>query len=146
MTRSSLLLMLRCYPSAFACHLGAMSDILIPSSCLAEPVWAGILQWYLPFVAVFFLLYVPPVILFHLYLKMYINCHAFDACAEALMPRWISALRYSLHSILDAPLPVGLMHSYMTALEQRMNELVVRLSAQFLITKGPASDGSGLPT
>ena len=140
MTRSSLLLMQRCYPSGFACHLGAMSDKLVPSSSLAEPVWAGILRWYLPFVVVFFAIYVPLVILVHAYIALAIDCRILDTCASTVDSS-VSAFRYSLHSIIDVPLPVGLMHAYMTALEEEMNSLVVRLSLRFLNAQDPAREG-----
>ncbi|KAF8607113.1 hypothetical protein BDV93DRAFT_603777 [Ceratobasidium sp. AG-I] len=143
MTRSSLLLMQRCYPSAFACHLGAMSDELVPSSSLAEPVWAGILRWYLPFVILFFLFYIPLLICFHVYIGRLVNCHALDDCVQrSVVPRPLSAFLHSLHSIVDVPLPVGLMHAYMTALEQEMNDLVVRLSVRFLDAAHPAREGA----
>ena len=92
-----------------------MSDELVPSSSLAEPVWAGILRWYLPFVVVFFAIYVPLVILVRAYIALAIDCRILDTCASTVDSS-VSAFRYSLHSIIDVPLPVGLMHAYMTAL------------------------------
>ena len=141
MTRSSLLLMQRCYPSGFACHLGAMSVGLVPSSSLAEPVWAGILRWYLPFVILFFLLYIPLLISFHVYIGRAMDCRVLDTCASAVYSS-VLAFRYSLHSIADVPLPVGLMHAYMTALEEEMNNLVVRLSVRFLNAENPVREGA----
>lgn len=38
MTRSSPLLLQRCYTSALACYLGLMPGKLVPASVLAEPV------------------------------------------------------------------------------------------------------------
>lgn len=110
-----------------------MSGVLVAASDLAEPVWAGMLRWYLPFVIIFFLVYIPPMVMFHVYVGRLIECHGFDACVVWIVaPRELQALRYSLHSVVDVPLPVGLVHAYMTALETQMNVLVVRLSLQFL--------------
>lgn len=75
------------------------------------------------------------------------NCDVIADCSpEGSLGKFFTVLRYSLHTILDAPLPVGLMHSYMTALEERMNKLVVRLSGQFLVVDESTRSGSALPT
>lgn len=120
-----------------------MSDELVPSSSLAEPVWFGIVRWYLPFVVIFFLAYIPLLVLFHTYVGDLAYCHALHSCVEVfVVPKPLSAFLHSLHSILDVPLPVGLMHAYMTALEEEMNELVVRLSARFLTVDGLVREGA----
>ncbi|KAG9080021.1 hypothetical protein FRC06_007170, partial [Ceratobasidium sp. 370] len=93
MTRTSLLLLQQCYPTAFACYLGPMSGELVPASDLMEPVWTGV------------------------------------ASPELV------ALRLALHSLIDVPLPVGIMHAYTTSLESSMNKLVERLSREFLGTR-----------
>jgi hypothetical protein len=141
MTRSSLLLLQRCYPTAFGCHLGAISSGLVPPSVLVEPVWAGLLRWYLPFTIMFFLLYIPLLLLFHTYVGGIMDC---QCTFVYTVPRVIIAFRFALHSIIDVPLPVGVMHAYMTALEGHMNNLVARLSVQFLGTRAPGTDT--LPT
>ncbi|KAG9100186.1 hypothetical protein FRC06_004461 [Ceratobasidium sp. 370] len=46
--------------------------------------------------------------------------------------RVIISFRFALHSIIDVPLPLGVVHAYMTALEQKMSRLVDALAAQFL--------------
>ena len=50
--------------------------------------------------------------------------------------------RYAFHTIFDLPLPIGLIHAYMTSLEIAANRIVTNLSAQFLIAHnrepGPA--------
>ncbi|KAG9091739.1 hypothetical protein FRC06_000394 [Ceratobasidium sp. 370] len=42
-----------------------------------------------------------------------------------------AALRFATHGLLDVPLPIGILHAWMTALEIRMNDLVTRLSAEY---------------
>ncbi|CAE6424747.1 unnamed protein product [Rhizoctonia solani] len=127
MTRSSLILLHRCCPAAFACYLGPPSGELISPSLLAEPVWAGLLRWYLPFVVTFFMIYFPLLILLHQFLYMSFDC--FITCTTG--NKLLRAVDYALHSILDVPLPIGLIHSYMTSLEVQVNRLVVNISTQF---------------
>ena len=149
MTRTSLLLFQRCYPKAFACHFGPTSGELVSGSDLAEPVWAGLLKWYLPFVVFFALAYVPPVVIFHIAIARLMDCRSgLQMCKDyAVLPRELLAMRMALHSIVDVSLPVGLLHSYMTALEGRMNDLVMRLSVQFLGDEGQERrEGPPLPT
>ncbi|KAF8593348.1 hypothetical protein BDV93DRAFT_529903 [Ceratobasidium sp. AG-I] len=150
MTRTSLLLFQRCYPKAFACHFGPMSGELVSGSDLAEPVWAGLLKWYLPFVVFFVLAYVPPVVIFHVVIARLMDCRGLQECYQYpanSLPRELLAMRMALHSIVDVPLPVGLLHSYMTALEGRMNDLIMRLSVQFLGDDAQARrEGPPLPT
>ncbi|KAF8607114.1 hypothetical protein BDV93DRAFT_552863, partial [Ceratobasidium sp. AG-I] len=150
MTRTSLLLFQRCYPKVFACHFGPMSGELVSGSDLAEPVWAGLLKWYLPFVLFCVLAYVPLVVIFHVIIARLMDCRGLQKCYEYpanVLPRALLALRTALHAIVDVPLLVGLLHSYMTALEGRMNDLVVRLSVQFVGDGAQARhDGPALPT
>ncbi|KAG9091738.1 hypothetical protein FRC06_000393, partial [Ceratobasidium sp. 370] len=80
MTRSSLLLLQRCFPDSFACFMGSASGELVASSDLAEPVWAGLLRWYLPFVIMIFLLYFPLVILGHFIAVNMFACRNLWAC------------------------------------------------------------------
>ncbi|KAJ1311893.1 hypothetical protein OPQ81_010353 [Rhizoctonia solani] len=103
MTRSSLILLHRCCPTAFACYLGPPSGEPISSALLSEPVWAGLLRC-------------PN-------LKCIVVCNTGD--------RLMRAVVYALHSILDVPLPIGIIHSYMTSLEVQVNRLVVNISTQF---------------
>lgn len=142
MTRSSLLLLQRCFPTSFACYIGSSSGELIASSNLAEPVWAGLLRWYLPFVILIFVLYVPIVAVAHVFFYRMISCRQLVCPMEFWGPNSgagmvtglshiMQALRLSVHGILDVPLPVGLLHAWMTALEVTMNDLVVRLSTQY---------------
>lgn len=137
MTRSSLLLMQRCYSSAFACFLGTTSDTLIHPSALAQPIWAGLLRWYLPFVVLFFLSYISLLMMSYHLIWYTVGCiddrYIFRSNACHLS-RATMAIVYAMHSLLDAPLPVGMMHAYMTTLEVAMNKLVVDLSSQFLET------------
>ncbi|CAE6496420.1 unnamed protein product [Rhizoctonia solani] len=133
MTRSSLLLLQRCFPTSFTCHMGSTSDGLIHASQLAEPIWAGLLKWYLPFAIGIFLLYFPLLVLGHVLLGNLFDCGSSWECMEKLSePRMVvyRALRLSLHG-MDVPLPLALLHTWMTALEVRMNDLVVRLSTQY---------------
>lgn len=129
-----------------------MSGELVSGSDLAEPVWAGLLKWYLPYVIFFVLAYVPPVVIFHVVIARLMDCHGLqlqmcDQYPANALPRELLAMRMALHSIVDVPLPVGLLHSYMTALEGRMNDLVVRLSIQFLGDEGQVRrEGPPLPT
>ncbi|KAH7345438.1 hypothetical protein B0J17DRAFT_639895 [Rhizoctonia solani] len=127
MTRSSLILLHRCCPTAFACYLGSPSGELISASLLAEPVWAGLLRWYLPFVAAFFMLYYPLLIILHRFLYMSFDC--FVTCNAG--NKLLRSVVYALHSILDVPLPIGIIHSYMNSLEVQINKLVVNISTQF---------------
>ncbi|KDN40386.1 hypothetical protein RSAG8_08149, partial [Rhizoctonia solani AG-8 WAC10335] len=127
MTRSSLILLHRCCPAAFACYLGPPSGELISPSLLAEPVWRGLLRWYLPFIVTFFMIYFPLLILLHRFLYMSFDC--FITCTTG--NKMLRAVDYALHSILDVPLPIGLIHSYMTSLEVQTNRLVVNISTQF---------------
>ncbi|CAE6478098.1 unnamed protein product [Rhizoctonia solani] len=124
MTRSSLILLHRCCPTAFACYLGPPSSELISASLLAEPVWAGLLRWYLPFMVVFFMVYYPLLVLLHQYMAMNLDC-------AVTCNRLLRSVMYALHSILDVPLPIGIIHCYMTSLELQINRLVVDISTQF---------------
>ncbi|KAH7337405.1 hypothetical protein B0J17DRAFT_662843 [Rhizoctonia solani] len=135
MTRSSLLLLQRCFPTSFACYMGSTSDELIHASQLAEPVWAGLIKWYLPFAIAIFLFYFPLLVLGHVFLSGIVDCGSSWTCAAKLtidQPRIVvfRALRLALHG-MDVPLPLGLLHAWMTSLEVRMNDLVVRLSTQY---------------
>jgi hypothetical protein len=139
MTRSSLLLLQRCFPNSFACYVGSASGELIASSDLAEPVWAGLLRWYLPFVITMFTLYFPLVILAHIFLSNMLRCGVPLVCelppgamvGNSPLSRPIRGLLIATHGIIDVPLPVGLLHAWMTVLEVGMNNLVMRLSTQF---------------
>ncbi|KAG8723458.1 hypothetical protein FRC09_003264 [Ceratobasidium sp. 395] len=136
MTRSSLLLLQQCYPTVFACYIGSMSGELVQAADLAEPVWEGLIRWYLPFVLLFFLVYIPFVVLVHMHISNLAMCHRLTNCAfyqwkYKVYPE-ITALRFALHAIIDVPLPTGILHAYMTALESAMNKLVERLSRGFL--------------
>ncbi|KAF8707453.1 hypothetical protein RHS03_04425, partial [Rhizoctonia solani] len=133
MTRSSLILLHRCYPAAFACYLGPPSGEMISPSLLAEPVWAGLLRWYLPFVVVFFFAYIPLVILLHGFLWTSLMC--LGSCDQG--SRALTAVAYAVHSIVDVPLPIGIIHSYMTSLEVQINRLVVNISTQFFRIRNP---------
>ncbi|KAG9085666.1 hypothetical protein FS749_004242 [Ceratobasidium sp. UAMH 11750] len=140
MTRTSLLLLQRCYPKAFACYLGSLSGELVPASDLIEPVWTGVVRWYLPFVVLFFMAYLPLVVAIHMQLSMFVRCHwQLASCPhfpyDGRPGLTVMALRLALHSLIDVPLPTGIMHAYMTALESAMNELVERLSREFLGTR-----------
>ncbi|CAE6409834.1 hypothetical protein ACGC1H_006491 [Rhizoctonia solani] len=131
MTRSSLLLLQRCFPTSFTCHMGSTSAELIHASELAEPIWAGLLKWYLPFASAIFLLYFPLLVTGHLFFNNMLECGKYWECEEKLSSMAVSrALRLALHG-LDVPLPLGLLHAWMTSLEVRMNDLVVRLSTQY---------------
>ncbi|KAJ1301310.1 hypothetical protein OPQ81_003712 [Rhizoctonia solani] len=133
MTRSSLLLLQRCFPTSFSCYIGSTSDQPIHASQLAEPIWAGLLKWYLPFAISIFLLYFPLVILGHVVLDNMFECGSPWTCAEKPDgPQMVvyRALRLAIHGI-DVPLPLGLLHMWMTSLEVRMNDLVMRLSTQY---------------
>ncbi|CAE6365704.1 unnamed protein product [Rhizoctonia solani] len=136
MTRSSLILLHRCYPAAFACYLGHPSGEMISSSLLAEPVWAGLLRWYLPFAVVFFFTYIPLLILLHRFIYFSLNC--FGTCNQGT--RWVSAVGYAIHSVLDVPLPIGIIHSYMTSIEVQINRLVVNISTQFFRIRNPRTE------
>ncbi|KAL5641685.1 hypothetical protein ACGC1H_001979 [Rhizoctonia solani] len=136
MTRSSLILLHRCCPAAFACYLGSPSGELISPSLLAEPVWAGLLRWYLPFVVTFFMIYFPLLILLHRFLYMSFDC--FITCTTG--NKLLRAVDYALHSVLDVPLPIGLIHSYMTSLEVQVNRLVVNISTQFFRIRNAHTD------
>ncbi|CAE6456185.1 unnamed protein product [Rhizoctonia solani] len=127
MTRSSLILLHRCCPTAFACYLGSPTGELISAALLAEPVWAGLLRWYLPFVAAFFMIYYPLLIILHRFLYMSFDC--FVTCNAG--NKLLRSVVYALHSILDVPLPIGIIHSYMNSLEVQINKLVVNISTQF---------------
>ncbi|KDN42032.1 hypothetical protein RSAG8_07077, partial [Rhizoctonia solani AG-8 WAC10335] len=131
MTRSSLLLLQRCFPTSFTCHMGSISDEVIHASQLAEPIWAGLLKWYLPFAIAIFFLYFPLLVLGHVFLNSMIDCGNPWECLEKPPNMGLSrAFRLALHG-MDVPLPLGLLHAWMTSLEVRMNDLVVRLSNQY---------------
>lgn len=136
MTRSSLILLQRCYPHAFACYLGAVSDILIPGSALAEPVWAGMLRWYLPFALAFFLTYIPLIVALSYYIWQTMSCVETHGARCPSSSRMFSAFKSAMHAVLDVPFPIGLMHAYMTSLEVSMNKLIVNLSVQFSTIQG----------
>lgn len=149
MTRSSLLLLQRCHPSAFACYLGEMSDELTPASVLAEPVWAGLMRWYLPFIGLFFLVYFSLLMTFYNALAPSRGCwsaRSFLADATCNSHRWIRALGHAVHSVLNVPVPVGAMHVYMTSLEVEMNKLVVNISTQFLTTGTSKANSESTPS
>ncbi|KAF8597578.1 hypothetical protein BDV93DRAFT_547870 [Ceratobasidium sp. AG-I] len=120
MTRSSLLLLQRCFPTSFACYLGSASGELVRHSELAEPVWAGLLRWYLPFVIAVFIIYLPAVIFTQVILAGTTKGGGFA-----------DSLRISAHAIIDIPLPVGLLHAWITSLEVRMNDLVLRIATEY---------------
>ncbi|KAG8735303.1 hypothetical protein FRC10_010753 [Ceratobasidium sp. 414] len=109
MTRTSILLLQRCFPNSFACFMGSASGKLTASSELAEPVWAGLIRWYLPFVVTILALY----------------------DAYWYLSRVTQGLRLATHGIIDVPLPIGILHTWMTTLEVRMNGLVTRLSTEY---------------
>ncbi|QRV85044.1 transmembrane protein [Ceratobasidium sp. AG-Ba] len=129
MTRSSLLLLQQCYPSAFACYLGDMTGELVPASELAEPIWAGVVRWYWFFIALFFMVYIPLVVGLHSFLAG--GC-ALGTCWHRSISAHLDALKLAVHGLVDVPLPVGIMHAYMSSIESVMNGLVGRLSAEFL--------------
>ncbi|KAG8696832.1 hypothetical protein FRC09_008240 [Ceratobasidium sp. 395] len=146
MTRSSLLLLQRCFPNSFACFIGATSGELVASSDLAEPIWAGLLRWYLPFVITVLLVYFPLLVLAHYVFGNLLGCQKVWVCPISEGPGvdgtmepifiWTlsnvsQGLRLGVHGILDVPLPIGLLHAWMTALEIRMNNLVTRLSSEY---------------
>lgn len=136
MTRSSLLLLHRCFPNSFACYMGSTAGDLIPSAELSEPIWAGLLRWYLPFAIVMFLIYFPLVVVVHLVAGNLITCGRIKVCsAEDLgnyvYRRMVAGFRIAIHGAIDVPLPLGMLHAWMTALEVRMNDLVLRLSTQY---------------
>ncbi|CAE6533106.1 unnamed protein product [Rhizoctonia solani] len=133
MTRSSLLLLQRCYPHAFECYLGGTSSEPIDSSSLAEPVWTGLVRWYLPFAALFMSVY-----LFLLVTTYYLMSAQFTFSTHT---RVAYGARYALHYGFDVPLPLGFIHAYMNSLETSANTIVVNLSAQFLIMR----DGNPSP-
>ncbi|CAE6436179.1 unnamed protein product [Rhizoctonia solani] len=130
MTRSSLLLLQRCFPTSFACYMGSTSDQLVDASQLAEPIWAGLIKWYLPFAIIICLIYFPLLTTGHVLMNGAFDCGTW--CRGNLEPRvaLYRSLRLSLHG-MDVPLPLAILHAWMTALEVRMNELVMRLSAQY---------------
>ncbi|KAG8715933.1 hypothetical protein FRC08_010017 [Ceratobasidium sp. 394] len=146
MTRTSLLLLQRCYPTAFTCYLGSMSGELVPASDLTEPVWTGVIRWYLPLVVLFFMAYVPVVVVVHLQFTKLTTCLGIRGCdskSHYYQTRWeLAALRFALHSIIDVPLPIGIMHAYTASLELSMSKLVERLSGVFL---GTREDGNVMP-
>lgn len=110
-----------------------MSGEHFSGSDLAKPVWAGLLKWYLPFVVFFVLAYAPPAVIFHIVIARFIGCYGQRVYKEYIVVfRELLAMRIPLHPLADMPFPVGLLHSYMTALEGRMNDLVMKLSVQFL--------------
>ncbi|QRV99094.1 transmembrane protein [Ceratobasidium sp. AG-Ba] len=148
MTRSSLLLLNRCFPSSFACFMGSTSGDLVASSELAEPIWAGLLRWYLPFVITVFLFYFPMLVLAHITVSNGLRCGELWVCpiddtllgpdkpntmvaTVAHMSRLDVALRLAPHGLVDVALPAGILHAWMTALEVEMNNLVTRLSAEY---------------
>lgn len=123
-----------------------MSGELMPGSDLAEPVWAGLIKWYLPVVVIFFMLYIPPVVFIHTFLATSVNCGDPLSCAGAFAPsKAFYAFRMALHAIFDGPLPIGLMHGYMTSLEEEMNELVVRLLMQLSVTQSADHGNPSVP-
>jgi hypothetical protein len=134
MTRSSLLLLQRRYPEAFECHLGSASSEVTAPSLLAEPVWAGVVRWYLPFVILFFLIYFPLLVMMHTSIYAHLGCSV-SMSRNCKATKLVQGLRYSLHSILDVPLPVGLVHTYLNSLENSMNTTVMKLSAQFMTAR-----------
>lgn len=141
MTRSSLLLLHRCYPKAFARHLGPMSGELVPASNLAEPVWAGLIIWYLPFVVLFFLLYITPLVVIHSYMATFFAYGGpLGHDGPYVMLMFFNAFRTAVHAIVDGPLPIGLIHAYMTSLENEMNDVVARLLTQFSETSPLGQD------
>ncbi|QRV75830.1 transmembrane protein [Ceratobasidium sp. AG-Ba] len=106
MTRSSLLLLQQCFPDSFACFLGSTSGKLISSANLAEPVWAGL-----------------------------VHC-ALHVCQHRRVPEGMAVSapagqHLAWHGFTDVPLPVGILHTWMTALELRMNDLVARLFKEY---------------
>lgn len=145
MTRSSLLLLLQCFPTSFACFLGSSSGELVPASGLAEPVWAGLLHWYLPFVIIILALYIPPIIAAHVILINLLRCKhvmcpmdiwggaglGIGGLGQSPLSISLEALRLAAHGLIDVPIPIGILHAWITVLEVRMNGLVSRLSAQY---------------
>ena len=145
MTRSSLLLLLRCFPTSFACHLGSASGNLVPASDFAEPIWAGLLRWYLPFVLVILAFYIPPIIAAHVVVINLLRCKDimcplhFWGGAElgvgGLGPSPLSvaleSLRLAAHGLIDVAIPIGILHACITVLEVKMNDLVSKLSVRY---------------
>ncbi|KAG8774225.1 hypothetical protein FRC12_002101 [Ceratobasidium sp. 428] len=122
------------------------SGELVASSDLAEPIWAGLLRWYLPFVITILLIYFPLLVLAHYVFGNLLGCQKVWVCPISEGPGvdgtmepifiWTlsnlsQGLRLGVHGILDVPLPIGLLHAWMTALEIRMNNLVTRLSSEY---------------
>jgi hypothetical protein len=135
MTRSSLLLLQRCFPTSFSCYMGSISDQLIDASQLAEPIWAGLIRWYIPFAIIICLIYFPLLTTGHVFLDELFDCGIWctgNINLEETQPRLViyRALRLASHG-MDVPLPLGILHAWMTALEVRMNELVMKLSNQY---------------
>ncbi|KAG8736614.1 hypothetical protein FRC10_009131, partial [Ceratobasidium sp. 414] len=116
-----------------------MSGKLVPASDLMEPVWTGVVRWYLPFVVLFFLAYVPLVVIVHTQITRLTTCLGIRGCDPAShysqSRSELVALRLALHSLIDVPLPIGIMHAYTSSLESSMNKLVERLSREFLGTR-----------
>ncbi|KAG9074785.1 hypothetical protein FS749_013624 [Ceratobasidium sp. UAMH 11750] len=144
MTRSSILLLQRCFPNSFACFMGSASGKFIASSELAEPDWAGLVRWYLPFVITMFALYLPLVTFAHCMVANAFACQKIRVCPVHIwsigsiywdglvsLPRVTQGLRAATHGIVDVPLPIGILHAWMTALEVRMNNLVTSLSTEY---------------
>ena len=102
----------------------------IPGSELAEPVWTGLIEWYLPFVVLFFLVYIPLVGVIH-YLMGTVVSYG-EPSKSGGYHLLYNAFRTAMHPIFDGPLPIGVIHAYMTSLEEEMNDLIVRLLTQFL--------------
>ncbi|CAE6402233.1 unnamed protein product [Rhizoctonia solani] len=132
MTRSSLLLLQTCYPHSFECYLGESLGEAVTPSCLAEPVWTGLIRWYLPFAMIFLLVYI--ILLVTTY---YIISGHFAFSREV---RAVYGVRLALHYGFDLPLPLGLLHTYMNSLEVSANTIVVNLSAQFLRVRDGSPD------
>ncbi|CAE6426524.1 unnamed protein product [Rhizoctonia solani] len=124
MTRSSLLLLQTCYPHSFECYLGGALGEAVTPSFLAEPVWTGLIRWYLPFAMIFLLVYMCLLVI-----TDYLISGHFAFSVEL---RAVYGLRLALHYGFDLPLPLGLLHTYMNSLEIAANTIVMNLSTQFL--------------
>ncbi|KAG8703798.1 hypothetical protein FRC09_003936 [Ceratobasidium sp. 395] len=83
----------------------------------------------------------------HIYSGRLVMWHRLESCIEGSCvmypaPEGLASLRTALHALIDVPLPIGMIHAYLTSLELSMNGLVGRLSREFF--QAQESEGSAV--
>ncbi|CAE6487001.1 unnamed protein product [Rhizoctonia solani] len=155
--RSTLGVIRNCFPHEFACSLGKEHE-LVPASMLEEPIWASLLRWYFPFVAVGIVLYAIAVMFIHVWVGRLLGSpqggNVLDLAPKCMRdptapecditglvdPVWKMALRLVLHLALDLPIPVGVVHTWLASLELEMDQVVKRVTARYLNLPADSSE------